>query len=331
MVLVACITAASPAASADETRWDTTFAPAAISARLPAGELDIVVVAAGGSPEAHEAATALLAAIRASGRVGSVLDDASLGDLGSASDSQVLARCAQLPVAYVAVVRWLAGSDARVLVSIYDQHGALVLGFTAYAGVPLEDVRTAPAAPLTPAPRPVRPTPTHTDSGSSADLLTFEDSTEGGARPRFFRGSEQVDGAEFYQLVGRPDLASRYSTRNTLRWVMIVGGLGVATLGLIYALDGPGPCPKDDFICDGNARVENAGRALLGGTAIVFGGAAGIAGMFIEPHPVDPESQKALVSEHNRQLQLRTGETSQARLAPYVTRGGGGLALRLSF
>ena len=182
--------AGAPRAAAEEGGWSITFTAESVGPRLPVGELSLVVVAAGGTREARAAADALVAAIRAGGRAKSVLDDASLGDLGGASDGDIVARCAGLAVEYVATVRWLVpgrGEAPRALVSVYDKRGALVLGFTGRAGEPLGKPRSLPPLEpevpvLVPAPR----APTTPEQRYDAQRIVYDET-----RPGFWVGDSR--------------------------------------------------------------------------------------------------------------------------------------------
>jgi hypothetical protein len=285
-VLVGALLAHTPAARAGESGWSETFARAQVASRLPAGELSMVVVAAGGAREARAAADALLASLRTLGR-GTALDDTSLGDLSHASDPEVLARCAQLAVEHVAILRWLEagqGERSRVLVSIYNRRGALVVGFSARAGEPLE-TRDAIESPqhVVPVAHPRLPP----DQYDDAIALYNQQRLEPG----------EYAGADFYLHIGRGDLAQEYQNRHSRRWMLMLGGAALGVGGFAYMLTG---------------LDSDAGNHMLWGGGIIVVGAIGYYyGTHMSEDPVDEEGRRKLMDDYNLRLEQRLGLRAQ--------------------
>lgn len=134
--------------------------------------------------------------------------------------------------------------------------------------------------------------------------------------PRRFvptKGGAGLQGAVFYEAVGRPDLAATYTKRRWTRWtlfgagaVLIVGG---TALGLAGALSTP----------------ENKGLKF-GGAAVAVGGlmtvsASQIYNHFAPAHPIEPALAKNLIDEYNAgvRTQLSLGPLSAVRIGPQVS------------
>ncbi|MFH0901416.1 MAG: hypothetical protein V2A73_12380 [Pseudomonadota bacterium] len=128
--------------AAEKDDWSRSFDPKTAVNDIPAGELAIIVVAAGPSSTSVSAAAAALAqALRASERTKLVMDDASIGSVESLDDPAIVAKCRRLPVTHVAVVRTFAGKPgqpSQAVVTFYDKAGETVaaLAVTAGSGTP---------------------------------------------------------------------------------------------------------------------------------------------------------------------------------------------------
>jgi hypothetical protein len=164
----------------------------------------------------------------------------------------------------------------------------------------------------------------------------------------FFQGREGVslDGESLYIALKRYDLAATYHSRsNAKTWLIVggvlgaIGGYGVFTAGLFV----PGPCTTMDSLtntCVTN-QFGNAPLLIAGGIVGTVGLGVMIAGLFVNPNPIDAAAAHRLVDEFNGKLKSDLGLGSSADRASdppavswnvdaFSTRGGGGLTLRLN-
>jgi len=177
------------------------------------------------------------------------------------------------------------------------------------------------------------------------DIIATNGVTNIELRPRFFAGKfkRPLVGADFYDAVGRKDLADRYDARNTGRWTLIIGGSAIVLGGTIYFFAGVGDdedCTLDDdfsaCLDRNSASVETHAKWFVGAT--VVGSVVSIIGFWIDPHPVDAPTQRRLAGEHNDTLKKDLGISDSARaekpsvsLRPYMLESGGGLVLAGTF
>jgi hypothetical protein len=97
--------------------WDTSFAPAAVRTYLEGDAPSVLVAAAGVSSEdLTAAASALEKSVRQGKGVKLVMNALSLGDLSSASDTDIVKKAGMLPVDVVAVLRVFPGQNALMAV-----------------------------------------------------------------------------------------------------------------------------------------------------------------------------------------------------------------------
>jgi hypothetical protein len=121
-------------------------------------------------------------------------------------------------------------------------------------------------------------------------------------RPVAFLGERPVEGAEFYRVVGRKDLADEYEQRASNGRALVGVGGAVALLGLIgvavMAHDGQS-CTDPTTGCQTQADPALAAISVVG---LLGGGVMMLAGASVVPDPLSDEELRALVAAHNRQL-----------------------------
>ncbi|MEL6548017.1 MAG: hypothetical protein AAFQ82_25550 [Myxococcota bacterium] len=124
-----------------------------------------------------------------------------------------------------------------------------------------------------------------------------------------YLGIEQlpVGEATFYELAGRPELASEYRRMRFLRnSVALVGGaLSVGSLAYGVATR------NDDLFDEG---LENDVQRSLTGISAAIGTAliTGVIYYLIDPHPLDVFERGQLAIDHNERLQAELGLTDEA-------------------
>jgi hypothetical protein len=140
-----------------------------------------------------------------------------------------------------------------------------------------------------------------------------------------YRGKfhEPLVGTDFYEAIGRSDLASGYRVRQALNITMFVGG----TVLFFYGLAATG-----------------GDHPWLGVGCWIGGGVLGSIGFYRSNDPVDGPTARRLADEHNKQLKQRLGLPLQLNpdqspqpvmrgwnVSAVATPTGGALALKLNF
>jgi hypothetical protein len=161
-----------------------------------------------------------------------------------------------------------------------------------------------------------------------------------------YRGEshQRLDPRQFYELLGRSDLADGYRSRRNTGMGLMIGGYAAMAGGLIYmlaSLDFEGCSFNDpDYRACSDAQDRQNDRALtVGITAGVAGGLVALLGHYYwnRPHPISENEAKGLADRYNddlrRQLGLPVAGTPprrrirDVRWAPVLTANGASLAV----
>ena len=291
------------------------------------------------------AAVALGEAYRGAG-VEPVPEPEGLGDLDGLDDPAIVARAASTQAESIAVVRVLSGGPRlRALVSIYDRRAALVTAYTTTAGEPVRPPGPESGGPPGAATATAKP-PLAQDgepgraqqeyARRSISMKWDPDDVEPDYYVWTSLGERAVDGAEFYDAVGRADLAASVRRRRSGGvTALVVGGILVNAAFLYPLLNS----------CDGSfdevdSCFESRWLTALGVAAAGF--AVGGVGLYhvIRRDPLDPPERVGLAREYNGRLRRELGlpqEVGQIDradrafvslgLAPFVGENGGGMSL----
>lgn len=173
----------------------------------------------------------------------------------------------------------------------------------------------------------------------------YEARTRPGRAPRqwqVFRGGrgEEVEAPEFFQMVGRDDLATSYRRRH----LVMVGSYAVAVAGFataaILTIESQSPLTECQTVQgeQGQVCLDRKHRTLA---PIVVALAAGLTGIAVgtylvrHPQPIDEDDARALADGYNQRLRGALGLRAAAKpprlrdvaLVPYAGRTDAGLAL----
>ena len=179
--------------------------------------------------------------------------------------------------------------------------------------------------------------------------LRFTPTYEGRSRPsraprqwQVFRGGrgEEVDAPEFFQMVGRDDLATSYRRRH----LVMIGSYGFAVAGFataaILTIENESPLTECQAVQgdQGQVCLDRRHRTVAPVVVALVGGLAGIAvGTYLvrHPQPIDEDDARALADGYNLRLRGALRLRAAARpprlrdiaLVPYAGRTDAGLAL----
>lgn len=254
-----------PSKAARADAWAKTFVAAAVSTYVPANA-GVLVVPAGRSVQAAEAARALKEALESSRPKGSVFDEKALGPGAEGLDDRTLVqRAGNLPVQAIATVRvFPSGGRESAVITIYDRENRVISAFTATKGAPLQPgsgvvnkVSLAEPAPLLPSnPESQSKVPmSDADAALAAaraaaraeydqryvgfmNLAGATDVLTPSSWPTPFRSSLQraLYGETFYEAIEQPELAERYRQRRRKQIGLVAGGGAIAGVGILVGL-----------------------------------------------------------------------------------------------
>jgi hypothetical protein len=336
-------------ALAAESTWAQTLDTPAVSAHVAAHGGDVLIVSTGPASNARkEVVRALQAELEEAGSVGTVTRmDASKKD--TALDDLSLLGTLDTAAARVAVVRVAKG---RATVSVYDTEGTAIGGFSVSRGEtiepPAETSHTGDSvlAVLDDAPeldddamaeydrkRVVFDASLHVTATSNTSAVVTR-----GFDPRTGAGAP-LRGDEYYQYVGREDLAKEYRRRKAARTGLIVTGTLASATGLIVMLALPlsgiaggeecykreDPMAIDACEASNDARQKKKVRQGLGiGGGLLGGGLVmAIIGGRINPHTSTAAEIQEMGDDYNRQLRNKLGVSNLAVNGSAHRRGGG--------
>ena len=327
--------------------WSASFPSPAVASYIEGTNRGVLVAGSGGALSGVvDASQALQAALRASDRMRLVMDDAGLGDIATAGDAQIVQRASALPVEVILVVRVFPGPAGRppmAVATLYDKAGAAQGAFSVERGA-LLPMRVGasvgagvPQAALNAVEQATGKAEVVDSKQQAYDhsKLTFNESPE--RRGRGWRlpgrgkyGGSRLSGSEFYDLVGRPDLASGFRARKGAKVATLAVGIaatvgGAVTLGVV----GLSKALDSDYNRPTLGILEERDRALIaGGVAAGAGVLLIITSAVIPAHTIGGKQARELVDQYNQKLRKDYGlPEGQASIGGFVTKGGGGLTL----
>ena len=184
--------------------------------------------------------------------------------------------------------------------------------------------------------------------GFGSELVIWSTDTYIGVSKRWtaHRGElgEPLTGTAFYEEIGRPDLVAAYQRRRKIMWGTGIAGLALSGVGMYLAVKGIpdheycsilDPDPVYNACEQRNRQAEDrADGYMTAGLATMVAATIPLTISFyymFKPHPISEGEAKRLAAEHNRSLRARLGLPVAARLTPYASADGGGLAVVGSF
>lgn len=336
--------------------WDATFDASATASYLDRPNAAVLVVAGGEPSESRAAAErALVEALRKSGQTRLVMSGESLAATPGDSDEALVKKAAVLPVDVVLVLRLFPGATETAVATFYDKAGAALSALSGSPGQPLArreggSRQNAGRAAVVETVKKAEGAQGRTSGTSSGGVGHDPGKIEfgGGAMVNArtgqvlstwiipFHKGERLEGAHFYEVVGREDLARQYRSRATTRTGLLLGG-GVATAaGTVMALATMLPtCAIWDARAQTCLQTRVPNLVVPG---LVMAGAGFVAlmvGAFFQPDPVSPKARYELAEEYNRGVDARrAGAASREVERPRVTLGvaptPGGVSAALS-
>lgn len=132
----------------------------------------------------------------------------------------------------------------------------------------------------------------------------------------FFQGRyrKPLAGADLYDAIGRPDLATIYRNRLTQRHVLLGAGVALMVGGGVYALSNVSTATPDlglppaEFARQAQAAQDASLRAMATGAAITTGGLLLVViAALLGVDPLDASEVRRLVDEYDRRLEEKLG------------------------
>ena len=303
--------------------WVPSYEPAAVASYLDRQNAAVLVVTAGAPTDSSQAAeVALINALRAGGQTRLVMTGMSLAVQPTDRDDDLVKKANALPVDVVIVQRVFPGSSPSspevAVATLYDKTGTPLGAMALTSGQPLqkrEGARRQTAGQdavvgvLKEKTRPEKndaPTnstdPAKITFGLGA-MVNVQTGQIVSTWVNLYQQGKPLNGARFYEVVGRPELAKSYRGRMGARIGLMAGG-GAVTLGgglmaLLTLSPGCAVYNAATFTC---VQTRTPSLVVPG---LVVGGVGLVAlmvGAFINPNPVGPQEAVELAQEYNRKL-----------------------------
>lgn len=330
---------AAPAAPADTPapspppEWERVFSVRSVQPHLHADEVRALVVPAGSHPQATAVAKALEVVLEAGSRV---IEAKRAAPVKLDDDAEIVRRVASQGFDRVLVVR-VFDVDGRVqaVISVLDREGRTVDAFVAWGDEPLPAVETTALGVREEVIEAIDPEATaerERAAEPSEPPLPPEQAAELAAQARyerwrivydpagrrFYRGSDPttpLGHVEFYQSVGRGDLAKKHRTRVGAGWGVVAVGIATVVVGVpLVAL-----------------RAETERGTIVGlSTVLAVGTVTMAVGLpLVMGTPAGLDARVRMAEEHNRKLRRRPTARPKPTLSlhPSVGPRGGGVAL----
>lgn len=336
--------------------WSNTFEASATASYLDRPNASVIVVSAGLKSDSQAVAErALVSALRSSGQTRLVMASESVAVLADDSDEAVVKKANPLPVDLIVVLRLFPGEPETAVATFYDKAAVALSAMSGLRGQPLTRKegssrqiagRTAVAETIKAAER----TGTQgkvdramNDSGKIEFAAgAMVDMRNGQVMSTWivpYFQNKRLDGARFYDVVGRADLAKAYRGRMGAKVALIVSGSVVAVAGGLMALLTISPqCAVYDAAAYSCLQYRTPSLVVPGLVGMGIGLAALLTGTIIPADPLGPQKRFELAEEFNRKVDASKGTVSSREVeAPQVTfgfapiPGGAGASLALTF
>ena len=329
--------------------WRQTLSAESIRAALRTVPPNVLVVAAGEpSASRDEAAEALSIALREAGAT-SVEPAPDAASSPALDDAAILAivRPAASPsadagaVAIVRVFPSAAATPESLLVVVYGPSGAPLGALAGSRGAPATNVGqgtpivVAPDAEAARGRRELALAARHSEAQYALVVGNPEGERATSMRISVGLAKRRLEGAHFYEEIGRADLAARYRAMDRNQSLVIVGGIGLAIAGTAVAFFGVFRPDEYEFGCDryganGTCDLlavhDRADRLLPGiaGLVMLNAGIAGIVtGSAWRRDPVSSEALHRLIDERNGLIRRRYEPISESNPTSPAPNGGG--------
>ncbi len=339
--------------------WASTFAGKALSTYLTHSQLRIVLVAPEPvSDELRAAHNALAAGLRAA-NTQLVLDSDSLGATAGLDDAGIVAKAGDLPVDQVHILRVfvIPNQAPTYVVSMYDRDGNVVGGLSGTGGEALaSQIDRADGSGVSHQAADAVALVTQDLKPDKAAEKQFEERAVWFAEyaginrygavvaewivPKKGKYGEDLSGSDFYEYVGREDLVSSYNTRLAIRWGTLIGGAAIATAGMLKYVSVETNCLTSDSDCEEGSRTPWLVTGIVG--LVVMN-----VSWFVPLQPISPSEARRLGDEYNAKLRQELGlpelanndatpmlheePPTQIGMSPWLTEGGGGLVMGMTF
>ncbi len=127
------------------------------------------------------------------------------------------------------------------------------------------------------------------------------------------RDHHAISDEQFFRIVGREDLVTRYQHRMVLKrgltyaaWPLIVGGLTFATLEYMYRNE------SNQTLYQGGTRSPSGSSPWWGIGIATAGAVSFVVSRFIDPVLIDADGADSLARDYDRSLRLRLGMSDSA-------------------
>jgi hypothetical protein len=151
-----------------------------------------------------------------------------------------------------------------------------------------------------------------------------------------------IEGADFYRLVGRDDLAQEYTSRLERRNALMITGCAIAFTAVVAtsimavnslsnaSCDMSGSSSAFAQCASAQSAAARSGvitAAVVGLGGLLVGGGFYLSGAATNPNPVDDSRMRELADQYNRQLRKQL----EISVVPLATPDNAGVALNLRF
>lgn len=332
-----------------ETAWQKSFAGDAVATYLREGDKSVLVVAGGEkSADLTDAAAALVASLRAHKPALVVMTGEALGNVAALDDEAIAKKAGHLPVGLIAILRVFPGDQPAAVVSFLDKAGTAVAALSVVRGAALargsKSQGTAGAGVSTAAADTIARIHDEKrgENGGSKSAASGDPDADAAARSEeyaenyvgfqgwigmnqygqvvrsfstIYQGTihKPLGLGQFYEHIGRKDLADSVQTRGRVRGGLFIGGT-VLMIGSLYFLkgvfgsscagvvgaDAQKACVKDRDQTQSDG-LKNTGIMFGAGMVVMF------AGLFVSPNPMSEEETYALGGAYNRAMREKLG------------------------
>ena len=300
--------------------WVPSYEPVAVASYLDRQNAAVLVVTAGAPTDSSQAAeVALINALRSGGQTRLVMTGMSLAVLPIDRDDDLVKKATALPVDVIIVQRVFPGSNPSspevAVATLYDKAGTPLGAMAVTAGQPLQKRegarRQTAGQDAVVGVLKEKSRPENTNAPTDSAKITFGLGAMVNVQTgqivstwvNLYQQGKPLNGARFYEVVGRPELAKRYRGRMGARVALMAGGGAVTLGGGLMALLTLSPgCAVYDAASFRCVQTRTPSLVVPGLVIGSIGLVALMVGAFINPNPVGPQEAVELAQEFNRKL-----------------------------
>jgi len=339
--------------------WQDSFDPEALKTYFSKDTKIIVTAAGEKSEELTDVAKTLEKSLKFTGKIALVMNDDALGDVSMLDDQAIIGKAKKYPVNTIAVIRLFM---PNAVVTIYNKKGESVTAFSVEKGKKLEPIKNDTTSDTTldgAGKKAAKAVDTILKESTEKKSVFGEKYDENYIWFQDFAAINQYGNVvstwttaykgkykkvlgwdEFYSLIGRDDLAERFTKIRNTKIGLYLASIPVSLGGLLLYMKGSFQLNNTTHEFNEQTGVwyeterNDYSSYKYGGIALMTAGLTSfVIALILDPHTIKPEQARKMADEYNQKLKgdntsdnneikKEEKELFKANAAPYFMHNG---------